>query len=249
MNTLITPDMRRQYGELGYFTVPGFLEADELQTLQDVCDRLVLEQEAEMDRQDSDTLGLSARGKRYFVTNAREAAAEAADVVFGDRTAAVCRATIGDDALLFWEHFVVKMPSRAGSSFAWHQDSGYVDTEHQPYVNCWVALDDMSEANGTLYMLPYDRAGGRDRIEHERVAGSHDRIGYHGDDPGDAVEVAAGTAVVFSSLCLHRSGANSTSRPRRAFAMQFASEPIHEPDGSLKGQAVPFLEGGQPVAA
>jgi ectoine hydroxylase-related dioxygenase (phytanoyl-CoA dioxygenase family) len=244
MTSLITDDMRRLYDERGYFTVPGFLAPDELATLQGVCDRLVAEQEAEMDRQGSDTLGLSARGKRYFVTNARDAAAEAADVVFGDRTAAVCRATIGDDALLFWEHFVVKMPSKAGSSFAWHQDSGYVDTPHRPYVNCWVALDDMSEANGTLYMLPYDRAGTRDRIEHDPVPGSHDRIGYHGGDPGNAVEVPAGTAVVFSSLCLHRSGANSTDAPRRAFAMQFAPEPIHEPDGSLKGQAVPFLEAG-----
>ena len=248
MNSLITHDMRRLYDERGYFTAPGFLAPDELATLQAVCDRLVAEQEAEMDRTGSDTLGLSARGKRYFVTNAREAAAEAADVVFGDRTAAVCRATVGDDALLFWEHFVVKMPSKVGSQFAWHQDSGYVDTPHRPYVNCWVALDDMSEANGTLYMLPYDRAGGRDRVEHDRVADSHDRVGYHGDDPGDAVEVPAGTAVVFSSLCFHRSGANSTDAPRRAFAMQFAAEPIHEPDGSLKGQAVPFLTGGAVVA-
>ena len=106
----------------------------------------------------------------------------------------------------------------------------------------------MAEANGTLYMLPYDRAGTRDRIEHARVPDSHDRVGYDGDDPGDAVIVPAGTAVVFSSLCLHRSSANLTDAPRRAFAMQFAPEPIHDPDGSLKGQAVPFLEDGTVVA-
>ena len=201
---IVTPTMRRHYDERGYFTVEGFLEADELATLQAVCDRLVLEQDAEMERAGEDTLGLSERGRRYFVTNAREAAAEAADVVFGDRAAAVCRATIGDDAVLFWEHFVVKMPTRVGSAFAWHQDSGYVDSEHKPYVNCWVALDDMTEANGTLYMLPYDRAGTRERIEHARVPNSHDRVGFDGDDPGDAMVVPAGTAVVFSSLCLHR---------------------------------------------
>ena len=44
--------------------------------------------------------------------------------------------------------------------------------------------------------------------------------------------------------CFHRSGANATDATRRAFAMQFAPEAIHDPDGSLKGQAVPFLASG-----
>lgn len=245
--TLIAPGHRRLYDERGYFTLEGFLTPDELSTMQSLCDRLVEVQEAEMDAQGTDTLGLSARGKRYFITNPLDGQSEAHAVAFGERTAEVCRATVGNDAVLFWEHFVVKMPTREGSAFAWHQDSGYVDTEHRPYVNCWVALDDVDERNGTLYMLPYERAGTRERIEHDRVEGSHDRVGYRGDDPGDAVVVPAGSAVVFSSLCLHRSSANTTDRPRRAYAMQFAPEPVYEPDGSLKGQAVPFLEGGVAV--
>ena len=39
--------------------------------------------------------------------------------------------------------------------------SGYVgtDTPHRPYLTCWVALDDMSEENGTVHVLPAPRAG------------------------------------------------------------------------------------------
>jgi len=59
--------------------------------------------------------------------------------------------------------------------------------------------------------------------------------------------VPAGSIVVFSSTCFHRSGANSTDKLRRAYALQYSPEPVLEPDGSLKGLAVPFLEGGRRV--
>jgi ectoine hydroxylase-related dioxygenase (phytanoyl-CoA dioxygenase family) len=31
-------------------------------------------------------------------------------------------------------------------------------------LTCWIALDDVTEANGTVYLLPYSRAGTRDVI-------------------------------------------------------------------------------------
>jgi ectoine hydroxylase-related dioxygenase (phytanoyl-CoA dioxygenase family) len=42
-----------------------------------------------------------------------------------------------------------------GMPFSWHQDSGFIDHRHRPYLTCWIALDDMTEANGTVYLLPY----------------------------------------------------------------------------------------------
>ena len=94
------------------------------------------------------------RAGKYFVTFPASQDPVVADFVFGERMSAVARATAGDDAVLFYDQFVVKGPER-GQSFAWHQDSGYVAFPHRPYVTCWVALDDMSEANGTVSILPY----------------------------------------------------------------------------------------------
>ena len=53
--------------------------------------------------------------------------------------------------------------------FAWHQDGGYVKfsdpkTRHRPYLTCWCALDDMSEDNGTIFVMPHDRANTRNHI-------------------------------------------------------------------------------------
>ena len=43
---------------------------------------------------------------------------------------------------------------------------------------------------------------------------TNDRIGYEGDEKGEAVIVPAGSIAVFSSLVLHRSGANPSGGER-----------------------------------
>ncbi|NIT57462.1 MAG: phytanoyl-CoA dioxygenase family protein, partial [Aliifodinibius sp.] len=115
------------------------------------------------------------------------------------------------------------------------------------YVNFWIPLDDVNEANGTIYILPFSEAGTRERVEHRQVEGSSDRIGYFGDQPGKAVVCPAGSIAVFSSVSFHKSGPNTTENMRRAYSIQFSTEPILEADGTLKGLAVPFLENGKRV--
>jgi ectoine hydroxylase-related dioxygenase (phytanoyl-CoA dioxygenase family) len=132
--------------------------------------------------------------------------------------------------------------------FAWHQDSGYIGFPHREYLSCWCALDDMTEENGTVYMLPYDRAGIRTTAEHIQDAETNDRVGYHGSDPGDPVICPAGSIAVFSSNCFHRSGTNTTDKMRRVHLAQYSAEPIIKADGSLRALADPFLKGGHVVA-
>jgi ectoine hydroxylase-related dioxygenase (phytanoyl-CoA dioxygenase family) len=162
--------------------------------------------------------------------------------------ASICRATIGDEAYLYWDQYVVKA-AEVGMKFSWHQDSAFNTTApHQPYVSIWCALDDMSEANGTTYILPYSRAGTRERIAHTKEEGTNDLVGYRGDDPGEIVLVPAGSIAVFSSFTLHRSGINKTDRMRRVYLVQFSPEIIQKADGSgPAGGTTQFLHNGQHV--
>ena len=66
--------------------------------------------------------------------------------------AEICRATLGPTAYLLLEQFVVK-GARTGLELGWHQDAGYIPFECSPYVTVWIALDDVDERNGTLYLL------------------------------------------------------------------------------------------------
>jgi ectoine hydroxylase-related dioxygenase (phytanoyl-CoA dioxygenase family) len=244
---LITEDHKRQYQEQGFFILEGVIPDSELEMIRAECADLIRQQDEEMDREGTDTLGLSRRNSRYFVFLAYKDRPQLGSFIFNDLMAEICRATIGDEAYLFWEQFVVKGTDKKGAAFGWHQDSGYVDGEHKPYVNAWVPLDDVSEANGTVYLLPYEKAGTREKVEHQVQPGSTDRVGYFGDEPGIPAVCPAGSIVVFSSTCFHRSGANSTDKMRRAYALQYSPEPVLEPDGSLKGLAEPFLKDGERV--
>ncbi|MEW6511173.1 MAG: phytanoyl-CoA dioxygenase family protein [Bacteroidota bacterium] len=243
----ITDAQREQYRDEGFMLLEQAIPDRDLEALRAQCTALVQEQEAEMDRLGGDTVNLSRRNSRYFVFLPFKTHPQLGEFIFNDLMGEICKATVGENAMLFWEQFVVKGTDKKGAEFGWHQDSGYVDHPHTPYVNAWIPLDDVSEENGTIYLLPFSRAGVREKVQHKTVEGSSDRVGYFGNDPGIPFIAPAGSIAVFSSVTFHRSGANRTSRMRRAYAIQYSPEVIYEPDGSLKGLAEPFLQGGRRV--
>ncbi len=248
--TPITEAQKRQYQEQGFFVLESAVPADQLAFLREKCDGFVRAQDKEMDRLGTDELNLSRRGSRYFVFLAYKENPDLAAFIFGDLFAEICKATVGDDAMLFWEQFVIKggPDTSTKGAFSWHQDAGYVDGLPVPhYVNAWVALDDVSDQNGTIYLLPYEKAGTRERIEHQVDPATGDRVGYFGEETGIPVIAPAGSIAVFSSTTFHRSGPNLTPNMRRAYALQFSEAPVFHADGSQMGLTERLLEGGKRV--
>jgi ectoine hydroxylase-related dioxygenase (phytanoyl-CoA dioxygenase family) len=159
----------------------------------------------------------------------------------------IARAALGETVYLFNEQYVVKAAER-GMKFGWHQDSGFIGYAHRPYLTCWIALDEVSEANGTVYLLPYERAGTRRVVEHVHDDETNDMVGYFGDDPGDPVSVSAGSIACFSSTLFHRSGPNTTDRIRRVYVAQYSPEPIlNEERSAPRHLADPLFIDGERV--
>lgn len=246
--SIVTDAQREQYQREGYFILERVIPEADLEGLRAECGRFIGMMDAEMDRQGTDTLGINHRNNRYFIARRYAESAALRRFLFSPLMAEICRATLGPDAYLFWEQYVVKA-AEVGMPFSWHQDSGYVGHDHRPYLSCWCALDDMTEENGTVSLLPFSRAGVSSRQEHVKQAGSNDLVGYHGDDPGLPVLVPAGSIAVFSSVTFHRSGTNRSDWMRRVYLAQYSAEPILKKDGSgLWGFAEPFLQDGENVA-
>ncbi len=243
----ITDDHRRQFVEEGYFILERVVPPDHLAVLRGACDHLIGLMHDEMDRLGTDHIHISHRGKRYHIAKRFEEAPRLGEYVFSDLMAAICRATIGDTAYLFYDQYVVKAAEQ-GIEFSWHQDSGYLGFPHRPYVTVWAAVDDMSIENGTAWVMPFSRIGIRTVVEHIRDPGTGDRVGYFGAEPGVPAIVPAGSLVVFSSVSFHRSGANRTDTMRRAYVTQYSADPILRPEtGEVMHLAVPFLEEGRRV--
>jgi len=242
----ISAEQMAQYRSEGYFILERVIDRESLAGLRQECQRYIDIYETEMEAKGVTVSGINHYKKRYFIANRGKESPPISRFLFSSLMADICRATLGDAAYLFNEQYVVKA-AEVGTKFAWHQDSGYIGHYHRPYLSCWCALDDMTVENGTVYVLPYQRAGMQpdDLFDHTIEAGSNDKIGYHGDDPGIPAIVPAGSIVVFSSRTFHRSGPNTTDRMRRSFLAQYSAEPILKKDGSGPwGQAVPLLVDG-----
>ncbi|MCY3782080.1 MAG: phytanoyl-CoA dioxygenase family protein [Chloroflexi bacterium] len=248
--SLVTLEQVDQYQREGYFILESVIPDNVLIALQDECMRMVEDHDRRMEAKGVSSEGITHYKKRYFISNRWDDSPIMTEFLFSDLMAEICRATLGETAYLFHEQYVVKAAD-TDSKFAWHQDSGYIGHYHKSYLSCWCALDDMSVENGTVYILPYSRDGRHSAdeiISHVVEERTNDKVGYHGDDPGEPAIVPAGSIVVFSSRTFHRSGANMTKDYRRCYLAQYSAEPIMNRDGSeLWGRAEPILENGERI--
>ena len=246
-SSIVTEAHARQYQEEGWFVLERVLPEDQLELLRGLAQKAMDRADAEMDTAAVDRLGLNHRGRRYFVSGMAEQEPSLRSFLFGDLMADICRATLGPDVFQFVEQFVIKAADK-NSAFSWHQDSGFVHEDHEPYLTCWIALDDVTEANGSVYLLPYSRAGVRSYVKHFHDEATNDKVGYFGDDPGTPVVVPAGSIACFSSVVFHRSGPNLTQDLRRVYLTQYSSEVIRTKDGTQAWEGFEeFLRDGERV--
>ena len=183
---------------------------------------------------------ISKGSTRLFFSNRCEHFPALESFIKGEMLGEIAHDLLGTQAYLFNEQVVVKAP-QLGDSFAWHQDSGYIKFAHKPYLTLWCALDDSTRHNGTVFIIPRDLGSDLSVNLHEWDEGGANLVGYRGDIEGEVVEVPAGSVVAFSSVTLHRTGANRTDQPRRALVCQYTAEPILRPDtGRPHNRAVPM---------
>jgi len=249
---VLTSQQQAQFREDGFCVLPGVIDAKTLTWLREECAYFHGYMDAFMDHQGVTTYGITHRDQRYFISQRYRLSRRLPNFLFGALMADICRDALGGEANLFGEQWVLKGADQ-GMKFSWHQDSGYLatrtpGTEHRPYLTCWCTLDDVDEANGTVYVLPHTEGGTRDRIfEHVEDPRTNDLVGYHGDATGVPVIAPAGSIVIFTSFNFHRSGPNTTDRMRRVYLAQYSAERVIHPDGVLCGMCVPFLRDGQVI--
>lgn len=248
----VTDEEVHQFKSEGYVIFENAISGELIEMLRAECANFVRREDEKMDKLGVDQIGITHRNKRYHAAFAYREHPGLGSYLFSEVLKKVCQALIGSDAYLFFDGFVVK-GAEGGMKLAWHQDSGYVnavdgDIEHKPYITVWCPLDDVTEENGTIYILPTSEGGIKTWVKHEFDPPSNDWVGYFGTAKGVPVVAKAGTLAVFSSLTMHSSGANATSRLRRAYISQYSPEPVLTADRKmLWANAVPFLRNGEDV--
>ena len=118
---------------------------------------------------------------------------------------------------LYWDQAVYKKTEKP-RRVPWHQDNGYTYVEPQEYLTVWLALTDATLENGCPEVAPGCHRHGT--LAHHYI----EPLGWEcleEGTPSVAAPVAAGGAVVFSSLTPHRTGPNLTGEVRKAYILQY----------------------------
>ncbi len=105
-----------------------------------------------------------------------------------------------------------------GTHLPWHQDGGlFWGLDRAPFLQVWTALDDAPVEAGCVEVIPGTHRGGLTRpfgglVTADRVA----PVIVH--TPVIALPAVAGEVILIHNLLWHRSGRNTTGKPRRGFS-------------------------------
>jgi phytanoyl-CoA hydroxylase len=148
---------------------------------------------------------------------------------------------LGPNVCFTHQQYIIKHPdgkgrTRSQTNVPWHQDSGYGHLEPPLDLTVWIALDDCTLDNGCLWVLPHSERRGLQ--PHDGVGALR---GVTVDEPGVALPMRAGDAVLFGGLLLHRSLPNLTDAARVALYLRYC-DPNVVMVGEGGGADKPVLE-------
>lgn len=132
---------------------------------------------------------------------------------------------IGYRAPVLWQTMYIFKQPRIGGEVRWHQDASYLATDPPRVTGLWVAIEDAHRGNGCLWVQPGGhRSPLREIFEVDwslrRGTLRHlDDTPWPSLDEAEAVEVPAGSLVIFHDHLPHFSSHNASDASRHAFTM------------------------------
>lgn len=229
-----TADLAKRYVEDGYVVLPGLVSEAERATIAAEIDRFVaggypIANPVEYLGPDNPRSGILCVHFPHWVSQPIRRIVHHPGIVD-------VLTTITGAHLPFWDGRVkcmqsmlfLKPPGFPGQ--AWHQDERFIATRDRSLVGAWIALDDATEANGCLRVVPGSHRMGQlwptaPHGKPEEYDPTDQAYGFADDleaPNGEVlVEVAAGDVVFFNGYLLHRSRANRSSGTRRALVSHY----------------------------
>jgi len=227
----LTPANIAELEENGFTCIANICAPPELAVLRQVLERQFSQRlgskegayydMVKSDAQDAPALPTIVHPSNY--------AAELRDLPCRQRAAAIARHLIGNEAVLSFEHAILK-PAHYGAPTPWHQDEAYrVEPDfHYQQVSFWIPLDDATPDSGCLHYVPGSNLGAvlphRSHNDDSRTYALEcpTPIGVEFARP---LPVKAGDCALHSGRTLHYAGPNRTSAPRYAYILEFELPP------------------------
>jgi len=137
---------------------------------------------------------------------------------------------IGYTAPLLWQTMYIFKQPHIGGEVRWHQDGSYLISDPSTVTGVWIAIEDANRDNGCLWVQP----GGHrsplreifqvDWTKREGKLTDLDSTSWPHDNEAVAVEVPAGSVVIFQDHMPHYSSQNRSDFSRHAFTLHVAEK-------------------------
>ena len=243
----------RQFQEDGFLVVEDLLDQEEVETLRRRAEWVAAGQAPYISKEQLQVEPRVARGELHAETYA-DSLRRMSHLAFHDevfethvrnpRVLDIIESLLGLDLKLYQDQIFMK-PPRVGSGRSYHQDAplGF-HIDPPDLVACWAALDDATEENGCLRMLPgTHRFGIIDKSEWE----AYEQRALDGRLPEERLLVMrAGSCSFHHGLILHCSQPNLSGKRRRGYATHYVSArcrftgPPEKNDAMLvRGRSIP----------
>ena len=245
MKPIITASQRAQLDSAGYFVLEDVFTDAEMDELAEHIEAHQRRHEEKL-RQQGGTQGISRAEEITFTSHLAEQDEAIRAFCTRPEFVAVTTQILGPDIDLYWNQSVFKQPE-GKKEFPWHQDDGYTPVDPSPYLTLWLALNDATPENGCISVL--SGAYKRGLLPHR--PSPIGLVCHESDDPdqGVLVPVRAGSMAVFWSLTPHKSGANVSSGPRKAYVIQYSHACLKNArTGEVLTGKIPVARAGKPTA-
>lgn len=137
---------------------------------------------------------------------------------------------IGYQNPLLWQTMYIFKQPHIGGEVRWHQDGSYLISEPASVMGIWIAIEDANRDNGCLWVQPGGhRSPLREIYEvdwqtREGVLSKLNDAPWPENDEAIAVEVPAGSMVIFHDHMPHYSSQNLSDKSRHAFTLHVAEK-------------------------
>ena len=221
-------------GEQGYLRLGKLLSDDDVQSLQQRADDIMLGKvcyEGMLFELDSDSGRYDDRQRKSIGHEKSTLAYRRVDDMHLDPLfmsflrhdifRSITRRMIGDDVSTY-RAMLFNKPANRGTHLPWHRDG---DHKGHQMVNIWTALDEATIANGCMQL-----AMGSQFLDEEawpEESQESEEIIHLTAEPGEGI--------LLHNKVAHRSGLNTTSQARRAFAFSYV-----EASTGTDGRGVPL---------
>lgn len=234
-----------QFKRDGFLVIQNFLTPQELSAVKADIDRVCRENATltkdkggfNLEKEGGDAFDHSKSALRPGMLRKIQGAVfyvPAVQDVFTSKKMVDCMEDIMDSPNIYYHSSKVMFkPAHGGSPKPWHQDAAYWKDYEPSQVTVWIAIDDATEQNGCVWAIPGSHKLGLVPHVHRELQVPESEIDLRKAAP---VPVQPGGLLIFHSLVLHMSKANTSDKPRCAIICDYDPSPNPVIEARLMGE-------------